>query len=515
MGTELQARIEEYVNYSFKDYKPKRIYDYKVIHDTILGTNIFEPYEIALIDTPLLQRLRRISQVGSAPLVFPSSNHSRFEHTLGTAILAGKLAEALVKKIKENSDKDKIYKKARFFNENYINQVRIAALFHDCGHGPLSHLSEKLFANCKDLKAEYEENEKIYKARPSAHEVLSFLIVTSKAFKKFFEKYITEEYGIKADLDLIGEMIIGYKSSPEEYFLVEIINGSFDADKLDYIQRDSHFTGIKMSLDITRLFYTIDIVEDEEKNIRLTSGMNGVTALEHIVFNKMLLRNTVYHHQKIRSAECLIKSIFVQAAKEKEKIFNSKLCSACDYLYLTDDDIFQIYKNSKNKEAALLNYNYMNRNLPKRAFAITSGAFKLDADNKSENVLYKAMNLLDEHKDFDEEDLVKSIATEVINAGKKINKNEIWIDLPDSKKFKEGECPIKNYDGKCIPLRRIFPIDDWTTSFNERKWIGYVYTFPEHIEDVYNASKKVFSKLLQVDFNELPREICKIENNQN
>jgi len=513
--TKLQEDIEKYVDYSFENYEPKKVTDHKVIHDTILGTNIFKPYEVALIDIPLIQRLRRISQVGCATLVFPSSNHSRFEHTLGVTILAGHLAKALAKKIEENQGKNELYDKVGFFDENYIKHVRIAALLHDCGHGPLSHLSEKIFDHCEDIKEEKIKNKKFFQSQPSGHEILSYLIVTSKAFKDYFDKNIKQEYDTEVDLELIGEMIIGYKRSPEKYFLIEIINGSFDADKLDYIQRDSHFTGIKMSLDITRLFYTVDIVEDDEGNIRLTSGMNGVTALEQIVFNKMLLRNTVYHHQKIRAAECLIKSILMQIKKDNQEISNRKLLSACDYLYLTDDDIFQIDRNIENKRISILSYNYLNRNLPKRAFAITSEAFKIEAGKKRKKVLYKAMNLFEEYPELTVEDIIQLIATEIMKAGKKIDPNDIWIDLPDSKKFKEGECPVKNYDGNCIRLRKIFPIDDWTTSFNERKWIGYVYTFPEHSEDVYNASKIVFSELLKVEFNDLSQKVCKIINDQN
>lgn len=96
------------------------------------------------------------------------------------------------------------------------------------------------------------------------------MIVTSKTFKKFFETNIIKKYHININLDTVGEMIVGYVGkNTKEAFLVEVINGAFDADKLDYIQRDCHFTGIKMVLDLPRLFYTVEPFELQKK-LRLT-----------------------------------------------------------------------------------------------------------------------------------------------------------------------------------------------------------------------------------------------------
>ena len=76
------------------------------------------------------------------------------------------------------------------------------------------------------------------------------MIVTSKAFKDFITENIVDKYHVDFDLNLIGDMIVGYVEDPKKAYLIDVINGAFDADKLDYIQRDSHFTGIKMVLDL-------------------------------------------------------------------------------------------------------------------------------------------------------------------------------------------------------------------------------------------------------------------------
>lgn len=91
--SELKDKVEKYVKDYLKEYTPIKIRAPKVIHDPILGSNLFSAHEIAVLDLPLIQRLRRISQVDLASLVFPSANHNRFEHTLGVAVFSWEICE--------------------------------------------------------------------------------------------------------------------------------------------------------------------------------------------------------------------------------------------------------------------------------------------------------------------------------------------------------------------------------------------------------------------------------------
>ncbi|MEW6276295.1 MAG: HD domain-containing protein [Bacillota bacterium] len=257
--------IEEYVKNQLKYYRPQRIRAPKVIHDTILGSNLFYPHEIVVLDLPILQRLRKISQVDVVSLVFPSGNHNRFEHTLGVAVIAEKLAKAI---------KPGDLLSGVITNEQ-IQHLRMAAILHDCGHGPFSHISEEIYKHCGDLLTEIKENPRLKGSNP--HEALSYLIVISQSFRKFFLEHIDKEYGTQFDLDLIGDMIVGYVEDPKKAYLIDIINGAFDADKLDYIQRDSHFTGIKMVLDLERLFHTMEIIQDKGGRFRLSVDITGVS----------------------------------------------------------------------------------------------------------------------------------------------------------------------------------------------------------------------------------------------
>lgn len=119
------------------------------------------------------------------------------------------------------------------------NHVRMAAIMHDCGHGPFSHMSEQIYENFTDIKNIKPSNKKFAEGKAKAHEILSYFIVTSNAFKDFFSSEIASKYNVKnIDLELVGNMIIGYVDDPKLAFMTNIINGAFDADKLDYIQRD-------------------------------------------------------------------------------------------------------------------------------------------------------------------------------------------------------------------------------------------------------------------------------------
>lgn len=196
----LRENVEKYVQSSLSNYESLQVRATKVIHDTILGSNLFYPHEIAVLDLPLLQRLRRINQVDVVTLVFPSGNHNRFEHTLGVAVIGEKLVTALFRKVYEGSCSVEIGHDHKYV----FNHVRMAAILHDCGHGPFSHISEQVYKHCDDLAYEKENNPRLEGA--SAHEILSYLIVTSNSFKEFFKAKIQDQYQVEIDLDAVGEM---------------------------------------------------------------------------------------------------------------------------------------------------------------------------------------------------------------------------------------------------------------------------------------------------------------------
>lgn len=89
-----------------------------------------------------------------------------------------------------------------------------------------------------------------------------------------------------------------------------MINGPFDADKLDYLQRDAHFTGLGLGVNLERIYYAAGLVEDGGPTMGLCSDISGAPALEQVLFDKMLLYAQVYHHHKVRAAGCMYRALF-------------------------------------------------------------------------------------------------------------------------------------------------------------------------------------------------------------
>ena len=479
----LKKEIEAFVCAFFEDYKHQRVNSAKAIHDTVLGTNYFQPYEIAFLDLPIVQRLRRISQTDVASFVFPSGNHNRFEHTLGVAAIAGKFVDAINRRnnpllINSGIEKDYIFRHSR-----------IAAILHDVGHGPFSHLSEQIYTA---LLGEIKNIERFRGASP--HEILSYLIATSDRLQEFNRDIIKGMYGVDIDLSLVGDMIIGFsEDKPEKVFMVEIINGAFDADKLDYMLRDAHSTGISATLDSSRLFHTMDVVKKDGK-IRLCVDITGVIALEQIVFNKMTLFTTVYHHHKVRATGCLLKTMLCQ---------NDNLKFPHNYLYYTDDDIWA----DKCTQNRLILKHLKNRYLPKRALVISSRTIKNGIEHLSE-----IMNLADDIDDGT--DYITRIENYIISEVSRLYSvdlnDQIWIDIPKPPRFKEATTCIINNFSKTTKLTEIFPIDEWVKAFSENKWNAFVFAMPEHCEIVSNVAKGVFEELFDIEFNEYAQSICKL-----
>jgi len=357
--------IEEYIKSLLKNYKPQKIAERKVIHDPILGSNIFEPHEIAIIDSPFCQRLRRISQTDVASLVYPSTNHNRLEHSLGVAIIASRILESL-KGRQETS---------QAVTPPACMEVRIAAILHDIGHGIFSHLSEETYQDFPEIELCYSQNPMKF-SRDKPHEMIGYLIINSPTFKSFFKDHIIKKY-ICPDisLDKIANFIIPAGGKDDICgWQADIINGPFDADKFDYLQRDAYFSGLKIGIDLDRFLHCVWLQSLPEEPRQLKIMASGATTLEQILFGKMMLYNTIYHHQKIRAAECAVKGIFeileAHPDNTEYQIHGRKMRRAIDFLYVTEADLLSL--ENKAEELKVYIQRFLNRDLFKRALVISA-----------------------------------------------------------------------------------------------------------------------------------------------
>lgn len=235
------------------------------IRDPIHGFIYREPDERDIMDTAVFQRLRRLRQLALATLVYPGATHTRFEHSLGAFHIAGKLAEALD------------------LPDNERRLVRLAALLHDVGHGPFSHVTEPILRNhsAKDKLGTKVQEGKI-------HELIGWQIIDSDPE---LAKLISGQQ---------REQIIGLlKGTWGHSYLQELVSGPVDADKQDYLLRDSLFSGVKYGVyDQERLSNTLLIHEDTDDSF-LAISIDGLHALEQFVLAKYYMTTQVYRH-KIR-----------------------------------------------------------------------------------------------------------------------------------------------------------------------------------------------------------------------
>lgn len=223
----------------------------KVIRDPIHDYIELDELTLALVDTPEVQRLRRIRQLGFSALVYPGANHTRFEHSLGVY----HLAQHLVRQV----------------DERQREELKAAALLHDIGHGPFSHALEELLERYT-RKRHDDVGELMRKGE------------ISDALK---------EYSLSASS--IARHIKG-ETSPGQ-----IISSEIDVDRMDYLVRDAYYTGVAFGLvDHVRLIHELRFNED-----RLVLNAGGLQAAESLLVSRFLMHPTVYFHHVSRIAESM------------------------------------------------------------------------------------------------------------------------------------------------------------------------------------------------------------------
>ena len=222
-------------------------FNYKIINDPIYGCINLSKTEVRLLDTRAMQRLRRIRQMGFASYVFPSGEHSRFVHSLGVLCIMGKMCEHLFRQYGTNQD-DKVC-----FSIDDAKKVRIAALLHDVGHFPFSHLSECVYSYIDNDASTDEMVEGLDTPIDSNEQLLSDIANYNKKGFKDHEHMGAEV--IKSDPEIlailkdagvspdeIGQIIIGDTQAKPVY--AQLLHSSLDADRLDYLLRDSRQAGV-------------------------------------------------------------------------------------------------------------------------------------------------------------------------------------------------------------------------------------------------------------------------------
>jgi len=275
------------------------------IKDPLYGYIRLTEVERNVIDTPALQRLRRIRQLAGAEFVYPAANHTRFEHVLGTMYLAGVVSDSLPVHL-SNDEKQR---------------VRLAALLHDIGHAPFSHLFEPL----------------LLKYMHRNHEDVSRWIIADSTLAE-----VIDRQGFDAK-DLSG-LAVGRPAASDRSFLGQIISSSFDVDKMDFVVRDSYHTGAGYgSVDVFRLIYTMDVL-----NGNLAVDVTALSTLESLILARLESFKAIYFHRACRAVQMMLLKA-LEAAKEDLTVLYANTPN--EYLEWDDYTVWsKLRANPRSKE---------------------------------------------------------------------------------------------------------------------------------------------------------------------
>ncbi len=253
------------------------------IIDPIYGRVDLSELEHLIINTPEMARLRRIQQLGLADLAFPGANHTRFEHSVGTLFIADKIAEALCLKEEENA------------------KVRLAALLHDIGHSAFSHVVESV------LKRNPAYQPVMNGKKFVNHEMFSKYIISNS----FHTKQVIAERIINASsfFSDIAEMATGDIDALPVPYLAQIISNDIDADRIDFLLRDSYHTGVSFGLvDVDQIVGSLSL-----SNGRLVLGKNAgyeediaIAAAESMLIARAHHYSAIIHNPMTQGARVML-----------------------------------------------------------------------------------------------------------------------------------------------------------------------------------------------------------------
>jgi HD superfamily phosphohydrolase len=309
----------------------------KIINDPVFGfINLSNEFIYRIVKHPYFQRLNRIKQLGLACLIYPGAQHSRLNHSLGAMYL---MQEAI----------DQLRLKGHAISHEESSGALACILMHDLGHGPFSHVLENTLVHV-------------------SHEFISLLLM---------EK-MNEEMDGKLDI-----AIAIFKDTYPKKFLHQLVSGQLDVDRLDYLRRDSFFTGVtEGNIGSARIIKMLNIKDD-----RLVVEAKGIYSIENFLMARRLMYWQVYLHKTAIAAEKMLVNTLKRAKKLTENGRELFASPALDYFLrnrvdkntfaedskalehfvdLDDNDIWtalKVWVKDKDKVLSLLSENIINRNL--------------------------------------------------------------------------------------------------------------------------------------------------------
>lgn len=432
------------------------------IRDVIHGLIKYSPIEEKIINTRVFQRLRKIRQLGLASYVYPGTHHTRFEHSIGVMGLAEKICRELNRKYKrkngkilfiDESNKQKLENAQELLSEPDIQDIRLAGLLHDIGHPPFSHVSERVLKK-------YYNRESVDADIETIHEEVTVKIIQENS-----------EIGEILDKETRDRIVKIIKGKNLQDFKKHIVSGKLDADKLDYLLRDSYYAGVKYGyFDISKFIESLRITQEGEQTF-LAMDEDGVFNLEQFILAKYHMSQQVYYHRIRRITDKMTVMAIDLAIKEGiDKICNaykfdgSPECLEA-YLSLNDENILQIISRESNGKAQELSDRIIGRRLYKEYYR--KRVHEIDNAIQRNNIQKSSKN----------EEKMKELLSK-ISEGLNVGETEVIINFVDISKPNYKEPGFDIGDNSIL-----IEMDDGNTKeLQEIDWSILSLTQPEKTE---------------------------------
>ena len=417
------------------------------INDPIHGFIGVTETEAKIIDSLPYQRLRRIKQLSGGHFVYPTAEHTRFGHCIGVMYLAGLSGRRLLDRLGLGDKK--------------LQEVRIAGLLHDIGHGPFSHVFEEVLLEKRQMNHE---------------DVTEWIILKSELGD------LLEADGISKKR--IGDLVRGRQKTKKDKVIAGIVAGQIDSDKMDYLIRDSFYCGVNYGLvDIHRLIDSIEITKDYQMQFDIAAR----GALESFLVARYEMFLNVYYHKTVRSVEVML----VQLINAADKVLGlTSFSSPEEFLELDDMSLISRVRNidpseSEDAKEAIKMVNLLDsRTLYKSAF---------------EKVIHTQDRFVS--KILTKSKVRESIQEEIASiAG--VNQDEVIVDVPtlpsvpyNPHQLDPMEIGIfEIVDGKRIPhnLSEYSNIAEMMKTYLD---VIRVYTFDKNRVKVGRAAREVFQEV--------------------
>lgn len=382
------------------------------LRDPLYRNIALEPWAVDLVDSPEIQRLRRIRQLGTAYLVYPGANHTRFEHCIG----AHKLAQDATRAFQLAPD--------------IARPLQAAALLHDVGHGPMSHLFEEVDPDAQQHHEEYGAD-------------------------------LVQWSGLGDRLRSAGiepRRVAEHMKGNGPYS--EIVSGDIDVDRMDYLVRDAHYTGLRVSVDPERILHTLTW-EGGHLHVR----EEGLTAVEALLHARFLMYPAVYFHHTCRAGETMIVAAMRRLVADGTRL---------EALRGLDDAGLLATLEAAPGFPRTVARRIHERRLYKRAFEGTWGLTQSDA---WVGRLAKDANLRAE--------VEREIAQTC-----RLAEGDVLIDVPRPPLVREVEARVLRKDGSRVPLKEVSTLVRNLLAAQMDHWRFWVFAPKESHEAVGQAFRR-------------------------